>query len=125
MTEGIVMFAAKKSSKKGFEEIEPKDAFNILEKNKDNPDLVVLDVRTPEEYDEGHIEDAYLLNIKSKDFEDELEKMDKDKTYFVYCKAGIRGCKATDLMENHGYKEVHNISGGIDKWKSKRLPVEK
>jgi rhodanese-related sulfurtransferase len=117
------MSALKKSTKKEFEEIEPKEAFTILEKNKDNPDFVILDVRTPEEYDEGHIEDANLLNVKSRDFENELEKMDKNKKYFVYCKAGVRGCKAVELMEKHGYGEVHNIAGGIDKWKAKRLPV--
>lgn len=118
------MSVLKKSGKKEFEEIEPKEAFTILEKNRDNPDLVVLDVRTPEEYEKGHIEDANLLNVKSRDFENELEKMDKNKKYFVYCKAGIRGCKAVELMEKHGYSEVHNIAGGIDKWKAKRLPVE-
>ena len=111
--------------KKEFEEIEPKEAFTILEKHRDDPNFVILDVRTPKEYDEGHIENAYLLNVKSDSFEDELEKMDKDKKYFVYCKAGIRGCKAADLMEKHGYKEIHNIIGGIDKWKQNRLPLEK
>jgi rhodanese-related sulfurtransferase len=120
---GIDMSVLKKNTKKEFGEIEPKEAFIEIEKNKDNPDFVVLDVRTPKEYSEGHIENANLLNVQSEDFENQLEKLDKDKTYVVYCKAGIRGCKAVDLMEKHGYKEVHNITGGIDKWKSKRLPV--
>lgn len=112
-----------KSTKKEFEEIEPKEAFTEIEKNRENPDFVVLDVRTQKEFDEGHIENANLLNVKSRDFENQLERIDKNKKYFVYCKAGIRGCKAVDLMKKHGFKEVHNITGGIDKWKSKRLPV--
>lgn len=111
--------------KREFEEIEPKEVFNILEKNRGNPDFVVLDVRTPEDYDEGHIENAYLLNIKSKDFEDELKKMDKNKKYFVYCRTGRKSRKAVELMEKSGYKEAHGITGGIEKWKSRRLPVEK
>jgi len=119
------MSAPEKSSKNEFGEIEPKEVFNILEKNRDNPDFVVLDVRTPEEYDEGHIENAHLLNIRSKDFEDELERMDKNKKYFVYGKAEHKGSKAVELMEEHGYAEAHNVAGGIDKWRLKRLPVEK
>ena len=110
--------------KKEIKEIEPKDAFTILEKNRDDPDYVVMDVRTPEEYDDGHVEDALLLNIKSKDFEDELEGMDKNKKYFVYCKTGRRSDKAVNLMNKHGFTEIYHIVGGIEKWKAKRLPIE-
>ncbi|MGF7118877.1 rhodanese-related sulfurtransferase [Methanobacterium oryzae] len=111
--------------KKQYEDIEPKDAFTVLEKNRNNPDFEVLDVRTPEEYNEGHIENALLLNVKSKGFEDELDKLSKDKNYFVYCKSGRRSGKALELMEKHGFKNINNIVGGFDKWKSRRLPVEK
>ena len=119
------MSALEKSSKREFKEVEPKEVFNILEKNRDNSDFVVLDVRTPEDYEEGHIENAYLLNIKSKDFGDELERMDKNRKYFVYCKTGRKSRKAVELMKERGYKEAHNIVGGMDKWKLRRLPVEK
>ena len=111
--------------KREFEEIEPKEVFNILEKHRDNPEFVVLDVRTPEEYEEGHIENAYLLNAKSKDFEDELGRMDKNRKYFVYCRTGRKSRKAVELMEKDGYNEAHSIVGGMDKWKLRRLPVEK
>ncbi len=113
-----------KSGRKEINEIEPKDAFTMLEKNRNNPDFVVLDVRTPEEYEEGHIENAFLLNIKSKDFEDELEKMDKNRKYFVYCRTGRRSDKAAGLMVKHGFTEIYHIEGGIEKWKAKRLPME-
>lgn len=117
------MSILKRSSKKGVEEIEPKEAFIEIEKHRDNPDFVILDVRTPEEYELGHLENSHNMDVRSDDFEDKLEKMDKSKKYFVYCKAGKRGCKAVEKMEKHGYKDVRNITGGIDKWKSKRLPV--
>lgn len=115
----------KRSTKKGVEEIEPKEAFIEIEKHRNNPDFVIIDARTPEEYSLGHIENAHLLNAQAEDFENKLEKMDKEKKYFVYCKAGRRGNKVVNFMKQHGYKEVHNIAGGIDKWKSKRLPVTK
>ncbi|WP_424356385.1 rhodanese-like domain-containing protein [Methanobacterium sp. MBAC-LM] len=111
--------------RKEFEEIEPKEVFTILEKHRDDPDFVVMDVRTPEEYDEGHIENAYLLNFKSGSFEDELENMDKNKKYYVYCRTGRKSRKAVELMEKRGYSEAHSVIGGIDKWKRSRLPVEK
>ena len=114
-----------KRNKKEYEDIEPKEAFTVLEKNRHNSDFAVLDVRTPEEYNEGHVENALLLNIKSKDFEEELDKLNKDKNYFIYCKSGRRSDKALKLMEKHKFKNVQSIVGGFDKWKSKRLPVEK
>jgi rhodanese-related sulfurtransferase len=117
------MSILKRGSRKGVEELEPKEAFTEIEKHRDNPDFVVLDVRTPEEYQNEHLENAKLLDVKSSDFEDKLENLDKDKEYFIYCKAGVRGCKACELMQKHGFEKVINISGGIDKWKSKRLPV--
>ncbi len=113
----------KRGTKKEVEEIEPKEAFTEIEKHRDDPDYVILDVRTPKEYAKEHLENANNIDVNSSDFEDEVEKLDKNKKYIVYCKAGVRGCKAVDLMKKHDFKEVNNITGGIDKWKSKRLPV--
>ncbi|MDD1774400.1 MAG: rhodanese-like domain-containing protein [Methanobacterium sp.] len=117
------MSILKRSSKKGIEEMEPKEAFKEIEKHHNDPGFIVLDVRTPPEYQQEHLENAKLLDVKSSGFEEELEKMDKDKKYFVYCKAGVRGCNAVEKMHEHGFKNVTNIKGGIDKWKTKRLPV--
>ncbi|MGB9936805.1 MAG: rhodanese-like domain-containing protein [Methanobacterium sp.] len=114
-----------KKNKKDFEEIEPKDAFTVLEKHRGDNNYVPLDVRTPDEYEAGHIENATLLNAKSADFEEKLEEMDKNKKYFVYCRRGPRSTKAANLMKKHGFNEIYEIVGGFDKWKSKRLPFEK
>ncbi|MBI5680596.1 MAG: rhodanese-like domain-containing protein [Methanobacterium sp.] len=110
---------------KGYEDIKPEDTLKLFEENKDNPSYVALDVRSIEEYNQGHIENAELLNVNSNDFEDGLAKMDKNKTYFVYCKAGHRSKKAANLMLKNGFKNVYNVLGGFDKWKSKNLPFEK
>jgi rhodanese-related sulfurtransferase len=119
------MSILKRKSKKDFEELEPKEAFIKIEKHRDDQDFVVLDVRTHGEYQTEHLENALLLDVNSNDFEGELDKMDKDKTYFVYCKAGRRSLNAIKLMKKDGYENLININGGIDKWKSKRLPVTK
>lgn len=115
----------KRNRKKGFEDIEPKEAFTILEKHRGNPDYVPLDVRTQKEYEEGHVENASFLDLQSGNFEEELEKLDKNKKYIVYCRSGRKSVKASNLMKKHGFKEIYNMVGGFEKWKSKRLPVEK
>ncbi|HTX61091.1 MAG TPA: rhodanese-like domain-containing protein [Methanobacterium sp.] len=112
-----------KKSKKKVEELEPKEAFTEIEKHHDNPDFIVLDVRTPKEYNKEHLENAEVLDFKSSNFKEELEKMDPEKNYYVYCRSGRRSLKAVEQMKKQGFQKVFNIKGGINKWKSKRLPL--
>jgi rhodanese-related sulfurtransferase len=65
-------------------------------------DAVVIDVRTPEEYDAGHIEGAQLLDIQSASFAAGVEQLDPEQTYVVYCRSGNRSATATDQMEAAG-----------------------
>ncbi|MGZ7048246.1 MAG: rhodanese-like domain-containing protein [Methanobacterium sp.] len=111
--------------KKNFQDIEPKKVFIILEKHRGDHNYVPLDVRTPKEYENGHIENATFLNVKSPNFEEEIDKLDKNKRYYIYCRSGVRSNKAAKTMDKHGFKEIYNMSGGFEKWKEKRLPIEK
>ncbi|MGD1843570.1 MAG: rhodanese-like domain-containing protein [Thermonemataceae bacterium] len=77
---------------------------------------IVLDVRTPEEYSEGHLPNAKLINFYDEDFKEQLNQLDKTKTYYVYCKAGGRSTKATELMASQGFTKVYNMEGGFSKW---------
>lgn len=94
-------------------------------KNENNPDNVILDVRTPEEYSEGHVKNSKLINVFSDNFEDEVSKLDKSKTYFVYCKSGVRSNKASNIMTDLGFEKIYNILGGIEGWQMNNLPVER
>mgnify|MGYP001079358811 CR=1 FL=1 len=87
--------------------------------------FVIMDVRTPEEYTEGHIVDAINLNYYSKTFKNELNKFDKNKTYLVYCRSGRRSGIALNIMKELGFTEVYNILGGITQWEAKGLPIIK
>lgn len=81
---------------------------------------VILDVRTSEEQQEGIIENAVCLDIfKTEEFISELEKMDKTKNYYVYCKAGGRSANACKLLEQMGAKTTYNLLGGISLWEGK------
>ena len=86
-------------------------------------DLVILDVRTQEEFDEGHIEGAVMLDFYRDDFADELATFDRDVPYVLYCRSGSRSEQARQLMEDLGFASVEDIDGGIVGWQEAGLPV--
>lgn len=88
-----------------------------------NDQLVILDVRTPKEYDDGHLKGAINENFYLGVFPDNIKKMDKDKTYLVYCQEGPRAKKAIKLMKEQGFKEAYNLYGGYEKWQQAGLEV--
>lgn len=100
------------------------DAQAFAQQLKEEPG-VVLDVRTPEEYAAGHLPDAQLLNFYDDDFRSKLQQLDKDKTYYVYCRSGGRSSRAVALMKELGFKKVYNLKGGIMEWQAQKLPAER
>lgn len=89
--------------------------------NKEN-DAVILDVRTSEEFIEGFIENAINIDIyKGQGFIYELENLDKNKNYYVYCKAGGRSAQACSIMNEMGFQNAYNLIGGILNWKGKTV----
>lgn len=91
------------------------DVEAFREKMKD-PDVVILDVRTPEETALGKIEGAIEMNYLDEHFQEQLDKLDKDKTYLVYCRSGNRSAKASAIMVQKGFKKVYNLKGGYIAW---------
>lgn len=78
---------------------------------------VLLDVRTLEEYEEGHIKGARLIDIRQpQKFMDEIETLDKDKSYFVYCRSGNRSSQACLLLKKQNVVATYNLKGGILEW---------
>jgi len=107
------------------EDITPQEAFTLIQNNQNNPDFVIIDVRTQEEFDREHIENATNINFYSEFFRDMLNNLDKNKTYLVYCRSGGRSGSALDIMAELNFKEVYNILGGINQWKTEGLPTVK
>jgi len=85
------------------EDITPQEAFTLIQNNQNNPDFVIIDVRTPQEFAEEHIENALNIDYYSETFRDELNKLDKNKTYLV---------------------EAYNILGGINQWKAEGFELK-
>jgi rhodanese-related sulfurtransferase len=86
-------------------------------------DLVVLDVRTPEEFAEGHLEDAVLIDFYDADFADQLAALDRDVPYLVYCRSGNRSGQAMSVMEELGFTSAVDVDGGIVAWAAAGMPV--
>ena len=105
--------------------ISPKEASDLIAKHKNNPDFIILDVRTPREFKGGHIERAILLDYYSKTYPDKLKNLDKTKTYLIYCRSGNRSGKTLDLIKNMGFSRVYNMAQGLRGWRAKGLPVTK
>lgn len=78
---------------------------------------VILDVRTESEFDEGYIQNAILIDINlGQSFIDEIEKLDKSKNYYVYCRSGARSGRACQVMNELGFENAYNLVGGILDW---------
>jgi len=107
-----------------------KDSIQVLtiakfEKMSSKKKTMVVDVRTPEEVSEGHLAGALNINFLGENFANEIQNLNKKKTYLLYCRSGSRTRKAADLMQKSGFKNVYMLEGGITSWKEAGKPTEK
>lgn len=86
------------------------------------PNAPIIDVRTPEEFSEGHITNALNINWNGANFKQEIAKIDKNNPVFVYCLSGGRSTSAANSMRAMGFKMVYEMQGGMMKWRAAKLP---
>lgn len=86
---------------------------------------VILDVRTPSEFNSGHLAQALLMNVNDKNFTQQISTLPKDKPVYVYCAAGVRSNKAAKILRQQGFTHVFELSGGIQAWQAAGKPVIK
>ncbi|NJN41250.1 MAG: rhodanese-like domain-containing protein [Flammeovirgaceae bacterium] len=101
------------------------DSETFLKFRQDKKELLLVDVRTPEEFKSGRISGSSNVDVKQSDFESQIQKLDKNKPVVVYCLAGTRSDRAMQIMKKNGFKEVYNLKGGIETWKKEGRPVVK
>ena len=92
-----------------FKEITPEQAKKLMK----NKDIVLLDVRTPEEYAEQHLKGSLNIDINSDGFSGKLKKLDREKVYIVFCRSGARSSAATQIMKDQGFKTVLCVIGWV------------
>lgn len=97
-------------------------AVEFAEKIKELPNTPIIDVRTPDEFSGGHLQNAQNIDISDSNFEQQIETLDKSKPVFVYCLSGGRSASAASKMREIGFKEVYELDGGIMKWRGANLP---
>src|SRR4051812_27140457 len=90
-----------------------------------NMNIVVLDVRTPREFQAGHIKGATNINFNDKEFAKRVAALDKNKTYIVHCAAGGRSAKACEQIKTMDFKNMLHMNQGFNAWKEAGKPIEK
>ena len=102
-----------------FQTLSPAQASQLMKKRKE---LIVIDVRTPQEQKKYHIAGSYLVPLA--DLIRGKHKLSKDQAVLLYCAVGGRSALAANILNNQGFQEVYNLAGGIESWLSRGLAVE-
>ncbi|MBP6413226.1 MAG: redoxin domain-containing protein [Bacteroidia bacterium] len=97
---------------------------DFSKKIKELPEAPILDVRTPEEFENGHLKGAKNIDWNADDFDSKIAGFDKNQVVFVYCLSGGRSSSAAEKMRSIGFKQVYEMEGGIMKWRSQNLELE-
>ncbi|MBX9784253.1 MAG: rhodanese-like domain-containing protein [Chitinophagaceae bacterium] len=110
----FLLFANFQSANAQFVTVTPEEAAVKMKKKR----TVVLDVRTKEEFAEGHLPKAVNIDVlDSANFVQQIQTLNKRKQYVVYCRSGKRSMKASELLAGSQFKHIYNMEGGILAWK--------
>ena len=94
------------------------DQSTWISKFQSDENAVILDVRTPEEFETSRIPNSKNIDFYNpQNFMKEIEKLDRDSSYYVYCRTGVRSANSCQLMNELGFDKVYNLLGGIVEWK--------
>jgi len=124
-TKKITKTALKNSKKlqKKYKNIKVQEANKLIEEYRKSEKLVILDVRTAKEYENGCIKGALNFDIQESNFKQTIQLLDRSRIYLVYCKSGIRSKEAITIMSKLGFENVFHMFEGIDSWEKNGLEV--
>jgi len=113
------------SSAEEFTNMSAKETNRLINQNKGDENIIVLDIRTPGEFAAGHIEKAVNIDYFSPNFQSRLDQLDKSKTYVMHCKSGGRSGRSVSIFKELNFKNLIHMHGGFDEWVQSGLPVVK
>jgi rhodanese-related sulfurtransferase len=104
-------------------DVSPAQAATIIEQSAGQADFAILDIRTPEEFAAGKIEGSINIDFYASDFREQLDALDKDTHYLVYCNSGNRSGQSLSDFRDLGFTQVDNLESGIQGWYGAGYPV--
>lgn len=110
----VGLLAGCSSSNEAIKKVDPVEFSEVVKQ----PGVITLDVRTPEEFNAGHIANAININLEGSDFTSEVSKLDMNATIAVYCRSGNRSGVATEQMAELGFVDMYDMQGGILEWEA-------
>lgn len=116
----VLVFASCQAQEKSPQLVSPE----VFQSKIESGSAQLIDVRTPKEFKEGHLKNARNIHLYDQDFGAQIEKLDKEETVYVYCKAGGRSAEAVEIMQKHGFKNIIELDGGTDSWSESGKTLE-
>lgn len=108
------------ASQGGFENAKPEQFYSLVS----NDTTQIIDVRTPKEFSEGHLQNAVNIDYYSDDFSKNISGLNIQKPVYIYCRSGNRSVKSVTLFQKAGFTKIYNLDGGIIGWENLELPIE-
>ena len=118
---GLTFFNCKQTAAQHATLLEPMEFKEFLSTN----DVLLVDVRTPQEFNSGHIENAINIDFLSSEFDEQIQKLDTTKTLVIYCRSGNRSGKSTSKFVKVGFDQLYDLKGGVLNWEKTGLELVK
>jgi len=105
--------------------VSAKEAADLIDKHNGDDEFAILDIRTSGEFQSGHLAKSIPIDFYSQTFADQLNRLDKTKTFLVYCRTGNRSTKSLELFKELKFQKIYHLASGISAWKSEGFTVVK
>ena len=122
---GLILPSCQAKQDQPITAVSPAEAAELIAKHRGDADFVILDIRTPGEYQSGHLQEAIMIDFYSRSFVEDISRLDKKKSYLVYCRSGNRSARSMDLLKKLQFQKIYHLTTGINGWNSAGLPLVK
>ena len=122
---GFVLTSQSDPDSKHITAISAKEAAELIDKHDEESELIIIDIRTPGEFKSGHLAKSVLIDFYSQTFAENLSRLNKEKTYLIYCRSGNRSSKSLEIFKKLKFQKVYHMASGIRAWQSGGFPIVK